>query len=131
MTTKKNPLKPQDLESFRKSIGLSAVVENPADGAYEFDDDVDPVPVEAALATIATELSAVEVDVAIVEAKYRAWKAVKTNDTLAKEPKLAEWKVRSKLEAEPTFIQTKTVLGDLHAVKVALVGFQTALINAR
>lgn len=125
----KAPLNPQDLESFRKSIGLTAIIVG-ADGAYEFDDDVDNVNAETAIATIAIELSIVEREVMIVESKYRAWKAVMTNDILVKDPKLAEWKVRARLESEPTFIQTKEVLANLAMVREALSGWKSSALSS-
>ena len=43
-----------------------------------------------------------------VEAAYRTWRAQFAERVLAEDPKLAEWKVKQKIESDPRFIKFKT-----------------------
>jgi len=63
-----------------------------------------------------------------VTAQYRAWRAKQIEAVLESEPKLAEWKVKAKLEALPQFMQhkeaiarTEKVVRDLWAVYEAFL----------
>jgi len=47
------------------------------------------------------------------DAHYRAWRARTTGEILKADPKLAEWKVKSKIEAHPNFLKYK------HATAIA------------
>jgi len=44
------------------------------------------------------------------EAHYRYWRAKASEEVLASEPKLAEWKVKLKVEADPRFVTYKQAL---------------------
>jgi hypothetical protein len=44
------------------------------------------------------------------EAHYRRWRAGMTNGILDSDPKLAEWKLRARIEADPKFIEFKDAL---------------------
>lgn len=119
------PLTLADLTDFRRAIGLSAIVV--VDEEYHLDSDADPVGPDTALATIAEELGKVEHAVALHDAQYRDWRAKLSDAILADNPKLAEWKVRAKLESLPAFLAYKEAAAALAGVRVALLGFADAI----
>jgi hypothetical protein len=118
------PLALADLDDFRRAIGLRAVVVN--DDEFALDDDVDLTDPEITKASVALELGKVEAAKLLGEAQLRDWKAKAANALLAKEPKLAEWKVRARLEAEPRWLEAKAKLAELEAVRLTLATFATA-----
>lgn len=46
-----------------------------------------------------------------VDAHYRRWRALLAEQLLSQEPKLAEWKLRAKIEAHPEFVKMKAAIG--------------------
>ena len=65
----------------------------------------------------------------ICDAQYRNWRAVRCTAILSQEPKLAEWKVKAKVEADPGFLTHKNAIashtGDLEFLRVYLSGLKT------
>ena len=63
------------------------------------------------------------------DAKYRQWRATKAGTILHSDPKLAEWKVKAKVEADPGFMTHKNAIasltGDLEFLRVYLSGLKT------
>lgn len=118
------PLKLADLDTFRRSIGLRAVVVT--EDEFELDDDVDLCDPEITKTSVALELGKIEAKLRLAEAQLRDWKAKTTNALLVSEPKLAEWKVRARLEAEPAWLQAKAEIAELEAVRVTLATLATA-----
>jgi hypothetical protein len=51
--------------------------------------------------------AAAEREAAQVEAHYRQWRASKINEIVKRDPKLAEWKVKALVEADPKFLAFK------------------------
>ncbi len=114
-----------DLETFRKSIGLTAVVDTGE--AYELDTDVDGVDVDSALASVAMELGKVRRAVEYADALYRASRGVIAQSLITADPKMAEWKVREQINASAEFMAHKERKAELVEVQTVLEGFADAL----
>lgn len=114
-------------EGFRKAIGLTAVVLSTDGEEWELDTDVDSVDSDVALASIHIELSKLRSELNRVDAEYRAWRAVTCNDLLDVDPKLSEWKAKSKVEASPGFTAYKEHQSQLATAISTLEGFAEAI----
>lgn len=114
-----------DLDDFRKAIGLRAVVVTEED--YLNDDDHDPVDPMVTMASLALEIGKATRAKTLTEARLRDWKAKQINDLLVSEPKLAEWKTRARIEAEPAWLATKDLLSEIDSVLITLQTFTEAV----
>jgi hypothetical protein len=71
----------------------------------DLDEDMDAIA--GLLGWYGNVIAAVKESAAIADANYRAWRARRTESILAKDPKLAEYKVRAKIDADPEFLKHK------------------------
>lgn len=108
-------LRRADHEAFRRSVGIRAVVTTEDEGGsfFEVDADVDHVSHQIALATIAdAKAEAVEASI-VADSLYRRWRADATADVLASDEKLAEWKVKARVEALDDFLAHKAQIAEI------------------
>lgn len=60
---------------------------------------------------------------------YRHWRAIRVSQSLSSDPKLAEWKVKARVEADPGFMTHKNKIaaltGDVEFLRVYLSGLKT------
>ena len=70
----------------------------------------DMVQVPASIAYWSAVWAAAESERMRADAAYRNWRAQKGEECLHADPKLAEWKVRQRIELDPMFTQLKAAL---------------------
>lgn len=70
----------------------------------------DMTKVAAQLAFWGAVWAAAEAELKRADAAYRQWRADQTNMCLDADPKLAEWKVRAKVEEMDTFVKLKSAI---------------------
>lgn len=71
----------------------------------------DMARVASEMAWWASVQAAAEGEAEEVDAHYRRWRAIKTEEILAADPKLAEWKLKARIESDPKFIEYKKAVG--------------------
>ena len=69
--------------------------------------------------------------VQLVEAEYRAWRAHATGEILHRDGKIAEWKMKAQLEADPTFIKYKEAGAAALKNEAAVRGMLDAYLTVR
>jgi hypothetical protein len=83
--------------------------------------ETDTVTIASAINLWGQHLAKAEEQKLMVDAEYRDWRAKQTNDLLAKDPKLSEWKAKAKIEAMERFLLFKTGIAtaerNVHALR--------------
>jgi len=57
----------------------------------------------------------------IADAEYRAWRAATTRAVLDEAPKLAEWKVKAAIEADPGFMTHKRAIAEAERIELLMM----------
>ncbi len=66
--------------------------------------------------------------VANFEVNYRQWRSLSINELLAKEPKLAEWKVTARINATPEYERHKSNISEWSSMFYLLNDVRSAII---
>ncbi len=77
-------------------------------GIFDITEGMDKVAAE--MAYWGSVWAAAEKEQIEVDAAYRRWRAQKGEAALSRDPKMAEWKVKQAIEANPSFVEFKTAL---------------------
>lgn len=95
----------------REIVVMGQVVELNVDADLPIADiSADMDKVAAQMAWWGSVWAAAEREKIDADAYYRRWRAQKTNDVLAADPKLAEWKLKAAIEADENFVKLKAAL---------------------
>lgn len=86
--------------------------------------ETDVVAIASAINLWGQHLAKAEEQKVMVDAEYRDWRARQVNEALAKDPKLAEWKVKARVEAMEKFMLFKTGIAKaaLNVVSLQTIG---------
>ena len=91
----------------------------------DLDEDMQAVP--GLLGWYTQLLAAARAHAEKCDAKYRAWRAETQREYLTDDPRLAEWKAKAAVEAEPAFKEHKDAIAEANALATRIDGAVWAL----
>lgn len=103
--------------------GVKVEIDTDASGLPIVDLSQDMDRVASQMAWWGSVLGAAEQEKITCDAAYRRWRGQRTQELLGKDPKMAEWKLRAAIDADPKFIQYKQAIAaaERHVVLVQKV----------
>jgi len=99
---KRDPFQVMSIQVMGKKVKINLAAET-----VIADLDLDMDRIASQMAWIAALWAEAEGEKIRVDAAYRAWRAEFAAKVMKREPKIAEWKVKSRVEAAPTFRKMK------------------------
>jgi len=106
--------------------GKAVVMDVEAD-TESLDMDEDMSTVAGTIAWYTQVLAAARQHCDLVEARYRVWQSKQLKEYVIDDPKVAEWKAKAALNAEPEFMEHKTAQAEAWALVNRLDGAVKAL----